>query len=63
MILFFFFFLLLFLWHVEVPGREAESHLQLEPYTSATAMLDLDLSLICDLRHSLWQCWILNSTE
>ena len=27
-------------------------------YTTATAMWDL--SLICDLNRSLWQCWILN---
>ena len=27
--------------------------------TYATAMATLDLSCICDLCHSLWQCWIL----
>ena len=35
-----------------------ESELQLLAYTAATAKPDL--SCICDLRHSLWQCWILN---
>ena len=35
-----------------------ESELQLPAYTAATA--PPDLSLIRDLWHSLWQCWILN---
>ena len=35
-----------------------ESELQLPAYTSATAAPDL--SHICDVRHSSWQCQILN---
>ena len=41
---------------MEFPGLEAE--LELQPYTSATAMLGP--SWICGLHHSSWQCWILN---
>ena len=53
----FFFFLLLgpHLWHVAVPRPGIE----LEPaITTATAMPDL--SRVCDLHHSSWQCWIRN---
>ena len=32
--------------------------LQLLAYTTATATQDP--SRVCDLHHSLWQCWILN---
>ena len=35
-----------------------KSELQLPAYTTATAMPDL--SHVCDLHHSSWQCWILN---
>ena len=45
--------------HMEVPRLGIESELQLQAYTTATAMLDL--SCICDLRCSLQQHWILNS--
>ena len=45
-------------WHIEVPEPGVESELQLPAYTTAKAMPDL--SHICDLRHSLWQRWILN---
>ena len=44
--------------HMEVPMLGIESELQLWAYTTATAMQDR--SHICDLYHSLWQCWILN---
>ena len=43
---------------IEVPGLGVESELQLPDYTTATAMPDL--SLIFDLHHSSWPCWILN---
>ena len=41
---------------MEVPGTEAELGLQLPAYATAT----LDLSHICDLPYSSWQCQILN---
>ena len=44
---------------MEVPRLGVEAELQLPAYTIATAMCDL--SHICDLHHSLWQCQILNS--
>ena len=44
---------------MEVPGLELESELQLQAYVTATAMWDL--SLICDLYHSLWQHYILDT--
>ena len=47
------------MWHMEVPRLGGESELQLSAYTTATAMWDP--SLVCDLHHSSWQCWILNS--
>ena len=43
---------------MEVPRPGVESELQLPAYTTATAMPEL--SCICDLHHSLWQCQILN---
>ena len=43
---------------MEVPKPGVELELQLPGY--ATAMATVDLSHICDLRHSLWQRWILN---
>ena len=45
-------------WHMEVPGLGVKSELQLLAYSIATAMPDL--SHICDLDCSLWQCQILN---
>ena len=48
----------LHLQHLEVPGLGVKSELQLLAYTTATAMLDL--SSICGLHHSSWQCRILN---
>ena len=42
----------------EVPRLGSESELQLQAY--ATAMATPDLSHVCDLYHSLQQCWILN---
>ena len=56
--LFVFIFSWLHLWHMEVPRLGVESELQLQAYTTATAMPDL--SHICDLHQSSWQCWILN---
>ena len=46
------------LWHMEVPGPGIELELQLQTYISATATRAP--SCICDLHHSLGQCWILN---
>ena len=46
------------LQHMEVPRLGVKSELQLPAYTTATATRDL--SHVCDLRHSSWQCWILN---
>ena len=46
------------LWHMEVPRLGLGSELQLQPYTTATTMQDL--SCVCDLPHSSWQCWVLN---
>ena len=54
----YFFFLGLHLHHMEVPGLEVESELQLLAY--ATAMDIADLSCICHLHCSLWQHQILN---
>ena len=58
----FFFFCFCFLGlnpqHMEVPRLGDESELQLLIYTTAAATQDL--SLICDLQHSSWQCQILN---
>ena len=44
--------------HMEVPRLGGESELQLLAYATATATQDL--SYVCDLHHSSWQCWILN---
>ena len=41
------------MWHMEVPGLGVKSELQLQVYTTATAMLDL--SHACDLHCSLTQ--------
>ena len=46
------------LWHVEVSRLRVKSELQLPAY--ATAIATPDLSPLCDLHHSSWQCWILN---
>ena len=43
---------------MKVPRLGVELELQLP--ASATATATQDLSHICDLHHSLWQCWILN---
>ena len=48
----------LFLRAAPVPRLGVEMQLQLPVYTTATAMKDL--SFICGLHHSSWQCWILN---
>ena len=45
-----------YLWHMEVPRQGVESELQLPAY--AVAMQDL--GHVCNLHHSLRQCWILN---
>ena len=44
--------------HMEVPRLGVQSELQLLTYTTATATPDL--SCICDLYHSSWQCRIPN---
>ena len=57
---FFFCFLGLHLWHREVPrlgGQGVQSELHLLAYSPATATQDL--SWVCDLHHSSWQCQIL----
>ena len=45
------------LWHMEVPRLGVELELQLPAYAIATAAGDL--SHVCDLHHSSWQCRIL----
>ena len=60
---FWFFFVLfcflgLHLQHIEVPRLGVESELQLRAYPTATATRDL--SRLCDLHHSSWQCHILH---
>ena len=56
----FFFSLLCFsgphLWHLEVPRLGVKSELQLSAYATATATPDL--SHVCNLYHSSWECWI-----
>ena len=52
-----FFFLGAYLQHMEVPSLGVKLELQLPAY--ATAMPDS--SCICDLHHSSWQRWILNT--
>ena len=44
------------LQHLEVPRLGAELELQPPAYVLAA----WDLSLVCHLYHSSWQCWILN---
>ena len=55
---FFLFFLFFFLWpylqHMEVSGLGVKSELQLLAY--ATATTTQDLSHVCNLHHSSWQC-------
>ena len=51
-------FLGLYLRHMEVPRLGVELELQLLAYATVTVMTDL--SHICDLGRSLWQCQILN---
>ena len=46
------------MWHMEVPRLGAESELKQLTYTTATAMRDL--SHVCNLHQSSWQCWNLN---
>ena len=46
------------LWHMEVPRLGLQSKLQLPAYATATAMWDL--SCVCKLLHSSWQCQVLN---
>ena len=43
---------------MEVHRLWVELELQLPAYTTATAIQDL--SHVCSLHHSSWQCWILN---
>ena len=51
-----FFFKGLHTRNMEVPGLGVELELQLPVYTTATAMPDL--SRVCNLHHSSWQCRI-----
>ena len=46
------------MWHMEVPRLGVETELQLQVYTTATAMQDL--SHVFDLYQNSWQYWILN---
>ena len=57
----FHFFCLLWphLFHIEVLRRGVKLQLQLLAYTTTTIMPDL--SHICNLNHSSWKFWILNS--
>ena len=55
---FFFVFLGLYLQHMEVTKLGVESELQVPVYATAIAMPDP--SRVCHLRHSSWQCQILN---
>ena len=48
------------LGHKEVPRQGVESELQLLVYATATATATWDLSHVCNLYHSSWQCQILN---
>ena len=58
-VLFCFFFLRPHLWHIEVPWARSWIRAVAEACTTVIEMQDL--SLICDLHSSLWQCWMLNS--
>ena len=53
-------FLGLHLCHMEVPRLGVQLELQLPPDATATVML-WNLSRICNLYHSSWQCRILNT--
>ena len=55
---FFFFFLWLHLWHMKVLWLGGQIRPGAVVYTTAT--VTLDLKRICDLCHSLKQCWILS---
>ena len=58
-VLFFVFvFLGLYLQHMEVPRLGVELELHFLAYATATAKQNL--SYICDLYHSSWQCQFLN---
>ena len=57
----FFVFLGPLLRHMEVPRLGVESELLPPAYARATATATQDLSHVCDLHHSSWQCRILNS--
>ena len=56
--IFFFSLLELPLWPIDVPRLGVKQELQLPAYTTAPAMPEL--SRICNLHHSWWQCWIFN---
>ena len=45
------------MWHMEGPRLGVEVELQQLAYTVATALRDL--SHVCELHHSSWQCQIL----
>ena len=53
-----FIFLGLHLWHMEIPRLGVKLEPQLQAYT--TAIATQDLSRVCGLHHSSWQCWIFN---
>ena len=55
---FLFFFLGLYPWHMDVSRLGVKSELQLPVYTTGTATQDL--SHVCNLHYSSWQCQILN---
>ena len=57
--LFFFSFLGPHPQHMEAPMQGLK--LELQPSAYATATATLDLSHVCDLYHSSWQCQILNA--
>ena len=54
-------FLGLCLWHMEVPRLGVTLELQLLASTTVTATPDL--SCVCSLHNSSWQCWILNTVS
>ena len=54
-----FFFLETYPWHMDIPMLGVKSELQISAYAMATAKRDL--SLVCEIHHSLQQCVILNS--
>ena len=59
-LMFFFFFLGPHLWHMEVPGLGIKLELELQLSAHATAITMPDLSQVCNLHHSSWQCLIPN---